>query len=99
MNQENLKTLKEIKFDFKITGNIHKEKIGAMQEIMDEIFISKSTLRLEAIKWINFIESGNVADHVRLPWFGDHIQLNSVERDGARIVLQAFFNIREEDLK
>ena len=68
-------------------------------------FIKTEDLRKEAIAWIKHIQSEPFPlfpnKEVKIPWFdGDELTLNNGEQIfAAKAVLQAFFNIREEDLQ
>lgn len=66
--------------------------------------IRTSQLRREAIKWIKYIQSEPYPifpnKEVKIPWFGETITLKGGEQIfAAKAVLQAIFNITQEDLK
>ena len=70
----------------------------------DGKLILEGDLRVEAIKWIKEIHADDFPLYpnkdVKLPWFGQCITLHGGDQIfAAKVVLQAFFNIKEEDLK
>ena len=72
--------------------------------VVDDRRFDCELVRVEAIKWIKEIHADDFPLYpnkdVKLPWFGQCITLHGGDQIfAAKVVLQAFFNIKEEDLK
>ena len=81
-----LKTLKDMD-----TG--HKAEITDGKGKIIDRPISSLDLKIEAIKWIKFIEN-KVKSHEECMWCGEDVGIPS-----AIIILKRFFNITDKDLE
>ena len=100
---EKLKTLEDIKCEYDIEAkdgeNIQKEELKSMQELADETFINKSTIKKElGIKWIIELRKTITYPYgLDIPILDGTNELSKF--NNSEKLLKHIFNIKEEDLK